>query len=159
MGWTINLTTGVPIKRPWRDTNKHTEKMAMCRQRQKLQWCCWSRAAPGIAGNHQGLRRGQEEFFPRNSWGMRALPTPPFWISRLPNCERIHFYCLKIKENRRQERFSPSTVVCQPLSGGSSSLECFNASHLTHLQFTFKCCHDGVLSVAQLVEQLFFFFF
>ena len=45
------------------------------------------------------IGRGKERFSSRGLGGSMALPTPCFWISRLQNCERIHYCC-----------FEPSTL-------------------------------------------------
>lgn len=77
--------------------------MAMWRKRQKenrrprqgLKLRCNKPRTPGVGGHHWKAGRGKEGFSSTNWGGSMALPVPWFQISRLQNCQRISFWCLK----------------------------------------------------------------
>lgn len=77
--------------KPGKNTVKHTEKKAMWRRRQRLEFCLQTKEYMGSSEFEQG----KEGFFLRAIGGTVTLTSPWFRASCLQKCKRISSYCFK----------------------------------------------------------------
>ena len=70
-------------------------KMAMCRQRQRLELCCHKSRSTKDCWQLLEAKRGKKGFFPGVFGGNRALTIPWFQTSGLQDFEIINFCCFK----------------------------------------------------------------
>ena len=138
-----------PKTNDWRPLRKGKETLRHAqRQRRKKAMRRWrlnsesvSQGTSGLIKLHQKLGRSQAGFVPR-FLRERARTRNWFWISRLQNCKRISFYCLKLPDSGTLWLYPQETNKAQPdnnnQTNNNQKCQYNHGNAMAHSQYEFS---------------------